>query len=205
MGQFVIQAPLLSILVLLHAVKPIQAEPSQAACRDFSTFGHPVNLYAQSDTQDNSTSQDPPYWAWIAVGVFLDQDDQVLWSTEVFAAHLDIQFESEGETSEEGASDSSSGIDWPWAHFLKQWILYTLNQLIAKSLASPRNLHRHRSQLDFQHLPASITSILRPFGTQSTKARYQAIGKHRLITSLVAGCILGILWDRILFHIASVS
>ncbi|RCI09453.1 hypothetical protein L249_3730, partial [Ophiocordyceps polyrhachis-furcata BCC 54312] len=69
-------------------------------------------------TQYLESRQDPPAWAWISVGAFLDHDDRIIWSTELFVAILDAQFESDddddGSTEEEVdensyVSDSSSG------------------------------------------------------------------------------------------------
>lgn len=65
-------------------------------------------------TQYLEFGDDPPFWAWIIVGVFYDRHDRVIWSTEVFIAHLDIQLESDGEQSSSGleaeghVSDSDS-------------------------------------------------------------------------------------------------
>lgn len=58
----------------------------------------------------------PAYWAWIIVGAFYDKDDNCLWSTEVFAAHLDVdpdyepfQWSSdESEAASEVVSDTES-------------------------------------------------------------------------------------------------
>lgn len=63
-------------------------------------------------TQILKTSQDPPFWAWIIVGAFYDNQDRIIWSTELFVAHLDIQFESdEEEDSEEEDSEEEEGQD----------------------------------------------------------------------------------------------
>lgn len=51
-------------------------------------------------TQHLKFSQDPPFWAWIIVGAFYDHEDTVLWSTQVFAGHLDIEVESDEEESD---------------------------------------------------------------------------------------------------------
>ncbi|KPM40301.1 hypothetical protein AK830_g6272 [Neonectria ditissima] len=60
-------------------------------------------------TQHLEVSQDPPFWAWIIVGAFFDDEDNVLWSTEVFAGHLDIQLESDDESTSGDSSISESG------------------------------------------------------------------------------------------------
>lgn len=53
----------------------------------------------------------PPYWAWIVVGAFYDKDDNCLWSTEVFAAHLDVdpdyQTFQPGEVTDEESEEES--------------------------------------------------------------------------------------------------
>lgn len=51
-------------------------------------------------TQHLEVSQDPPFWAWIIVGAFYDLEDSIIWSTEVFAGHLDIEFESDDESTD---------------------------------------------------------------------------------------------------------
>ncbi|KAL6875063.1 hypothetical protein J3F83DRAFT_712985 [Trichoderma novae-zelandiae] len=55
-------------------------------------------------TQILQASQDPPHWAWIIVGAFYDSEDRIIWSTELFAAHLDIQFESDEDQVSEAAA-----------------------------------------------------------------------------------------------------
>lgn len=59
-------------------------------------------------TQYLKARSDPPFWAWIIVGAFYDSDDNIIWSTEVFVAHLDIQLESDSEEESEdgGVSDA---------------------------------------------------------------------------------------------------
>ncbi|KAK5995461.1 hypothetical protein PT974_03868 [Cladobotryum mycophilum] len=60
--------------------------------------------YTSSSSQSGS-----PFWAWLIVAAFYDRHDRIIWSTEIFAAHLDIQFESDDETSDSGSdSDSDS-------------------------------------------------------------------------------------------------
>ncbi|KAH7322702.1 hypothetical protein B0I35DRAFT_407152 [Stachybotrys elegans] len=56
-------------------------------------------------TQYLHTSLDPLFWGWILVAAFFDAEDNIIWSTEVFAAHLDIQFESDEE--DEGDEEES--------------------------------------------------------------------------------------------------
>lgn len=62
-------------------------------------------------TQILQASQDPPFWAWIIVGAFYDCHNRIIWSTEVFAGHLDIQFESDDEGSESESDHSLEGSD----------------------------------------------------------------------------------------------
>ncbi|KAL7899615.1 hypothetical protein HDV63DRAFT_416423 [Trichoderma sp. SZMC 28014] len=66
-------------------------------------------------TQILKTSQDPPFWAWIIVGAFYDSQDRIIWSTELFAAHLDIQFESDEEqdSEEEAEGETDFGLPRP--------------------------------------------------------------------------------------------
>lgn len=69
-------------------------------------------------TQYIVTRQDPPCWAWIIVGAFIDSDDNILWSIRLFAAYIDTQLDSDDDES--GAevntsyassdSDSESGL-----------------------------------------------------------------------------------------------
>lgn len=54
-------------------------------------------------TQYLKTIPSQAWWAWITVGAFLDKDDNIIWSTELFVAHLDVELESD---SEEETSDS---------------------------------------------------------------------------------------------------
>lgn len=66
-------------------------------------------------TQYLEASQDPPCWAWIVVGAFLDRHGRTVWSTEIFVAHLDVDLESDDEeaqselSEDQDTSDSSSG------------------------------------------------------------------------------------------------
>lgn len=53
----------------------------------------------------------PPHWAWIIVGAFYDEDNVCLWSTEVFAAHLDIDPDYE-PFQWSSASEESSEAEW---------------------------------------------------------------------------------------------
>ncbi|PNY25842.1 Uncharacterized protein TCAP_04227 [Tolypocladium capitatum] len=89
---------------------------TQARCRTIEVDGDflPSPATKLVVTQYLEASQEPPFWAWIVVGAFLDRRDQVIWSTEVFAAHLDIQLESDDEetqtdvSGDDDVSDSSA-------------------------------------------------------------------------------------------------
>ncbi|KAF4450568.1 hypothetical protein F53441_6348 [Fusarium austroafricanum] len=54
-------------------------------------------------TQRLEASRESPYWAWIIVGAFYDRHGTILWSTERFAGYLDVDSDSEDDSS-----DSSS-------------------------------------------------------------------------------------------------
>lgn len=65
-------------------------------------------------TQYLEAISDPPIWAWIIVGAFYDRNGECLWSTEVFAGHLNIELESDSEEeyfpdAEQQDWESSSG------------------------------------------------------------------------------------------------
>jgi hypothetical protein len=62
-------------------------------------------------TQILEASQDPPFWAWIIVGAFYDSQDRVLWSTELFVAHLDIHFESDEEQDSEAEEEAETDLE----------------------------------------------------------------------------------------------
>lgn len=51
-------------------------------------------------TQYLSAHRDPPFWAWLIVGAFYDSEENIIWSTEIFAGHLDIQLDTDDEESE---------------------------------------------------------------------------------------------------------
>ena len=59
----------------------------------------------------------PPRWAWIVVGAFYDEDDNIIWSTEVFVGHLDVELESDSESeSEAGSEEDTTAVqdaEWP--------------------------------------------------------------------------------------------
>ncbi|KAL7817175.1 hypothetical protein V8C26DRAFT_79363 [Trichoderma gracile] len=63
-------------------------------------------------TQVLKASQDPPFWAWIIVGAFYDSEGRTFWSTELFAAHLDIRLESDEEqvSEAEAEADVETGV-----------------------------------------------------------------------------------------------
>lgn len=47
-----------------------------------------------------------PLWAWIIVGAFLDEHGSIIWSTELFLAHLDVQLESVSGDISDGEEQS---------------------------------------------------------------------------------------------------
>lgn len=56
--------------------------------------------------------EDPHLWAWIIVGAFYDSNDTVIWSSELFLAHLDTQLEADTEEeSEDGESSDAESQD----------------------------------------------------------------------------------------------
>jgi hypothetical protein len=67
-------------------------------------------------TQILKAIQDPPFWAWIIVGAFHDNQNRIIWSTELFVAHVDTHSESDEEQdSEEEAEERETdfGSDSP--------------------------------------------------------------------------------------------
>ena len=54
-------------------------------------------------TQHLQVSDNSQEWAWIIVGVFYDSSGQPIWSTEIFSAKLDPEFESDVSETEEGS------------------------------------------------------------------------------------------------------
>ncbi|ODA77579.1 hypothetical protein RJ55_07208 [Drechmeria coniospora] len=142
-------------------------------------------------TQYLEASQDPPYWACIVVGAFLDCQERVIWSTELFAAQLDIQLESD---EEETASESDAGEDDDYETSSAQSILPTtrgskVNRLILFT-GSRHWIGRHT----FTRHPPSSASIRRGFGIPCIKARFQDTGKPPLTTPPTAGFTPGTLF-----------
>lgn len=62
-------------------------------------------------TQCLAVCRDPPFWAWLIVGAFYDDEDNIVWSTEVFAGHLDIETETDDESGSEGSWSESEESD----------------------------------------------------------------------------------------------
>jgi hypothetical protein len=138
-------------------------------------------------TQYLHTSLDPPLWAWIIVAAFFDAEDNAIWSSEIFAAHLDIQFESddEGDEQEESAYQGSSDQDVPEtesgqfvpaylmrpdAPFEPSYFLSNVSQFLStRKICSIRlskiwKHHRHR-------ISKSISLSLRRTSTTSKRCR----------------------------------
>ncbi|KAM5364293.1 hypothetical protein ACJZ2D_011602 [Fusarium nematophilum] len=72
-------------------------------CRTIQDVNLPAPATKLIITQHLKASQDSPYWAWIIVGAFYDRDNNIVWSTEIFAGHLDVE-----EDSDDGTSDGES-------------------------------------------------------------------------------------------------
>ncbi|UPL00968.1 hypothetical protein LCI18_011902 [Fusarium solani-melongenae] len=84
-------------------------------CRTIDNVNLPAPATKLIITQHLQASRDSPYWAWIIVGAFYDSDNNIIWSTEIFAGHLDVEDNSDTESgdgesvstlSEVGLSDS---------------------------------------------------------------------------------------------------
>ncbi|UNI17579.1 hypothetical protein JDV02_003911 [Purpureocillium takamizusanense] len=90
-------------------------------------------------TQYLETSQDPLYWALIVVGAFFDDEDRIVWSSEVFVGHLDVQLES--DDSSEGSEEAS----------------WTTEQFVRTPSPAP-SLRLERDARDIGGEAASITS-----------------------------------------------
>ncbi|KAL2687808.1 hypothetical protein Neosp_005377 [[Neocosmospora] mangrovei] len=76
-------------------------------CRTIDDVNLPAPATKLIITQHLEASRDSPYWAWIIVGAFYDSDNNIVWSTEIFAGHLDVEIDSD-EESGDGESVSAS-------------------------------------------------------------------------------------------------
>ncbi|KAI8718320.1 hypothetical protein NCS52_00610700 [Fusarium sp. LHS14.1] len=76
-------------------------------CRTINDVNLPAPATKLIITQHLEASRDSPYWAWIIVGAFYDSDNNIVWSTEIFAGHLDVEIDSD-EESGDGESVSAS-------------------------------------------------------------------------------------------------
>ncbi|KAH7249460.1 hypothetical protein MRS44_007249 [Fusarium solani] len=76
-------------------------------CRTINDVNLPAPATKLIITQHLQASRDSPYWAWIIVGAFYDSDNNIVWSTEIFAGHLDVEVDSD-EESGDGESVSAS-------------------------------------------------------------------------------------------------
>ncbi|RMJ18889.1 hypothetical protein CDV36_001499 [Fusarium kuroshium] len=83
------------------------ASSSPLRCRTIDNINLPAPATKLIITQHLQASRDSPYWAWIIVGAFYDCDNNVVWSTEIFAGHLDVEVDSD-EESGDGESVSAS-------------------------------------------------------------------------------------------------
>ncbi|KAM0194179.1 hypothetical protein ACHAPQ_005863 [Fusarium lateritium] len=75
-------------------------------CRTIENVELPAPATKLIITQHLKASRDSPYWAWIIVAAFYDCDNNVLWSTEVFAGRLEVDSDSDSEAVD---SESESG------------------------------------------------------------------------------------------------
>lgn len=76
-------------------------------CRTINDVNLPAPATKLIITQHLQASRNSPYWAWIIVGAFYDSDNNIVWSTEIFAGHLDVEVDSD-EESGDGESVSAS-------------------------------------------------------------------------------------------------
>ncbi|KAI8668742.1 hypothetical protein NCS57_00686500 [Fusarium keratoplasticum] len=76
-------------------------------CRTINDVNLPAPATKLIITQHLQASRDSPYWAWIIVGAFYDSENNIVWSTEIFAGHLDVEVDSD-EESGDGESVSTS-------------------------------------------------------------------------------------------------
>ncbi|KAF5023396.1 hypothetical protein F66182_4553 [Fusarium sp. NRRL 66182] len=77
-------------------------------CRTIEDVDLPAPATKLIITQHLKASRDSPYWAWIIVGAFYDRDNNIIWSTEVFAGHLEVEVDSDDD-SESSSSDIEVG------------------------------------------------------------------------------------------------
>ncbi|KAG4282459.1 hypothetical protein FPRO06_09132 [Fusarium proliferatum] len=73
---------------------------SRVHCRTIEDVPLPYPASKLIITQHLEASRESPFWAWIIVGAFYDRQDNVLWSSEIFAGRLDIDSDSEDESSD---------------------------------------------------------------------------------------------------------
>ncbi|KAF5249617.1 hypothetical protein FANTH_5124 [Fusarium anthophilum] len=78
----------------------LMSNSSPVHCRTIEDVPLPYPASKLIITQRLEASRESPFWAWIIVGAFYDRQDNVLWSTEIFAGRLDIDSDSEDESSE---------------------------------------------------------------------------------------------------------
>lgn len=79
-------------------------------CRTIEDVNLPAPATKLIITQHLEASRDSPYWAWIIVGAFYDSDNNVVWSTEIFAGHLDVEIDSDEETGDGESLSASSEV-----------------------------------------------------------------------------------------------
>ncbi|KAM0428898.1 hypothetical protein ACHAPT_006698 [Fusarium lateritium] len=81
-------------------------------CRTIEDVNLPAPATKLIITQHLKATQDSPYWAWIIVGAFYDCDNNIVWSTELFAGHFDVELDSDDESGygESVGSSSEAGL-----------------------------------------------------------------------------------------------
>lgn len=83
---------------------------SPLRCRTIDNVNLPAPATKLIITQHLQASRDSPYWAWIIVGAFYDSDNNIVWSTEIFAGHLDVEVDSDEESGDGESVSASSGV-----------------------------------------------------------------------------------------------
>lgn len=109
-------------------------------CRTIDDVSLPAPATKLIITQHLEASRDSPYWAWIIVGAFYDSDNNIVWSAEIFAGHLDVDVDSDEESgdgesvsasSEVGLSDSEDTDSASGTSCFLQWdVDHSLSELV---------------------------------------------------------------------------
>ncbi|RDA88613.1 hypothetical protein CP532_5885 [Ophiocordyceps camponoti-leonardi (nom. inval.)] len=110
-------------------------------------------------TQYLESRQDPPCWAWISVGAFLDHEDRIIWSTELFVAILEAEFESDNDNDDDGTEEE---VDESSTKRIPRLLISGKPCNHRLSISYRRRLIRATS---FLHFPSPLTLILNPILT----------------------------------------